>query len=218
MATTFLNLNLPIVTVTLGPVWANQINAAFETIDAHDHSSGKGLQIPTAGININADLDFNEKAALNLKLVSMENRTSTPSGASFATSLSTYAGNLFYTNASGVAIQLTAGGGIVPSSGNAQVFEPQNVSSNITISPSDTFVYLITDTTSSRNITLPLANSVTAGRVYIVKDASGLSNTNPISILAAGSDLVDSGASQTLNSDFSSWTIVTDGVSNWYIS
>ena len=70
MATSFLNLTLPTVTVTLGPTWATQINAAFEVIDEHDHTSGKGVQIPTAGLNINDDLDFNDNAAQNIEFLS----------------------------------------------------------------------------------------------------------------------------------------------------
>lgn len=216
--TTFLNLTLPVPTVQLGPLWATQINEAMEVIDSHDHTSGKGVRVPTAGLNINADLDFNEFGALNLKQVSFDNRTVSPTGSSFARSVSVFSGDLYYTNDSGVAIQLTAGGGIVSSPGNAQIFETQEISSNITISPADTFVYLIVDTSANREITLPSASAVTAGRIYIVKDASGLSNTNPITVLTAGSDTLDGDASQELDTNFGSWTIVNDGTDSWYIS
>jgi len=218
MATTFLNLELPTVTVTLGPTWATQVNAAFEVIDAHDHSSGKGVKVPTAGLNINADLDFNENAALSLKLVNFEDQLSAPSGSTFASSISTFSGDLYYTNDSGVAIQLTNGGGIVSLPGNAQIVEPQNVASNLTIAPSSTFVYLIVNTTAPRAITLPEASSVTAGRIYIIKDATGTSNTNNITVNRTGSDLIDGLSSQVLDSNNGSWMLVTDGDSNWFIS
>lgn len=39
-----------------GPTYAENIIEAFEIIDAHDHTDGNGTQVPTAGININADL------------------------------------------------------------------------------------------------------------------------------------------------------------------
>lgn len=218
MATPFLNLELPTVSVTLGPQWATEVNAAFEVIDSHDHSSGKGVKVPTAGLNINADLDFNESAALNLKLASFEQRTSSPSGSTFAGAVSVFNGDLYYTNTSGVAVQVTSGGSIVSSPGNAQVFETQNVSTDLIIAPGDSFVYLIVDTTATRSITLPLANSVTAGRIYIVKDSDGQSNTNNITVNVAGSDTIDGETSQVLNSDYGSWTIVTDGSDKWYIS
>ena len=218
MATTFLNLDLPVVTVTLGPTWANEVNAAFEVIDVHDHTSGKGVQIPTAGLNINADLDFNENALQNVQFLSFEQRTTSPTGSSFAGSVSIFDNDLYYTNTSGVAVQITAGGGLVPSAGNAQVFEIQNVGSDLVISPSATFVYLIVDTTTTRTISLPLANSVTSGRIYVIKDSDGQANTNPITVQTQGSDLVDGASSQTLDSDYGSYFVVTDGASNWFIS
>lgn len=218
MATTFLNLDLPTISVTLGPTWATQVNAAFETIDSHDHTSGKGVQVPTAGININANLDFNEFAAENVRLLSFEARTSSPAGSTFARSTSVYNGDLYYTNSSGVAIQLTTGGSIVSTPASVQSFETQAVASDLITSPASTFVYLIVDTSAARNITLPLASAVSAGRVYIVKDSSGNSNTNNITITAAGSDTVDGSATQTLNSNYGSWMVVTDGSTSWYIS
>ena len=83
-STTFMNLSLPTVSVTLGPTWATQVNTAFETIDSHDHSSGKGTKVPSAGLNINANVDFNENAIQNLQFASYEQRTSSPSGSTFA--------------------------------------------------------------------------------------------------------------------------------------
>ena len=216
--TTFLNLTLPTPTIQLGPTWANQVNAAFEVIDSHDHSSGKGIRVPTAGLNINADLDFNNTAATNIQFGSFQNRIATPSGSTFARAVSVFSGDLYFTNASGVAIQLTSGGSIVSSPGNAQIFEYQAVASNLTIAPASTFVYLAIDTSVSRNITLPLANSVTAGRIYILKDANGLSNTNNITVSAAGADLLDGASSQVLNSNYGTWMIIGDGATNWHIS
>jgi hypothetical protein len=218
MATTFLNLDLPTVSVTLGPTWATQVNAAFETIDSHDHTSGKGVQVPTAGLNINADLDFNEFALQNASYVSMEQRTTSPSGSTFAASVSVFNGDLYYTNTSGVAVQVTSGGGIVSNPGSAQIFETQSVAADLVINPASSFVYLIVDTTATRAITLPAANAVSAGRIYIIKDSSGQSNTNNITLNITGSDTIDGDSVQTLDSNLGSWTVVTDGVDKWYIS
>lgn len=218
MATTNLNLELPTVTVTLGPTWANEINAAFEVIDLHDHTSGKGLRVPTSGLNINADLDFSSNKPFNLGATQFSELTATITGATNANSVYSVSGDLYFTNGSGSAVQLTTGGSIVSSPGNAQIFEYQAVSSNLSIVPGDSFVYLAVDTTASRTITLPLASAVTAGRIYIVKDISGQSLDNAISVAASGSDTVDGASSQDLNSNYGSWTIVGDGSTNWYIS
>lgn len=39
--------------------WADTLDANYGLIDEHNHADGKGLQIPSGGININADLSFN---------------------------------------------------------------------------------------------------------------------------------------------------------------
>lgn len=58
MATPNMSLTLPTVGVTVGPTWATQLNAALTTIDSHDHTSGKGVQIPAAALNIDGSVDF----------------------------------------------------------------------------------------------------------------------------------------------------------------
>ncbi len=49
--------------------WDDLINAAADAIDAHDHSSGSGVQVPTAGLNIDADLTFGGFSATEVKAV-----------------------------------------------------------------------------------------------------------------------------------------------------
>lgn len=218
MATTFMNLDLPTPTVTLGPEWATELNAAITTIDSHDHTSGKGTQVPTAGLNINENLDFNSKKVFSLLSTQYINNGSTLTGASNAGSVYMSSGDLYFTNSGGVAIQLTSGGAIASAPGNAQIFETQSISGNLVIGPSDTFVYIIVDTTAPRSITLPLANAVSAGRIYMIKDANGQSSTNNITVNISGSDTIDGSSSLTIDSNFESCMIVGDGVSAWYKS
>ena len=218
MATTFMNLNLPTPTVTLGPEWANEINAAFEVIDQHDHTSDKGQKVPTAGLNINENLDFNSNKAQSVEALQLVNLTSVLSGATNASSLYTSNGNLYYTNSSGVSIQMTTGGSIISTPSSASTFETVSVNSDLSIAPSSTFVYLIVDTTLNRTITLPSASSVSAGRIYIVKDASGQSLDNPITVTAQTGETIDNELSKQLNSECGSWMIVGDGIDSWYIS
>jgi hypothetical protein len=61
-------------------------------------------------------------------------------------------------------------------------------------------------------ITLP---AVTSGKVYVVKDSLGDSNTNPISILATGTT-IDGLASYTINTDWGSVTLLYNGI-EWNI-
>ena len=218
MATNFLGLDLPTVSVTVGPDWANAVNAAFEVVDSHDHTSNKGARIPTAGLNINADLDFNSNAASNLTQIKLISNNGTLTGAANANSTYVANGNLYYTNASGTAVQITDGGSVVTSAGALQTVERQAVAANVTIAPSDTFVFLSIDTTAARTVTLPLANSVASGRIYILKDANGLANTNNITVATQGSDTIDGESSFVYNSDRGSIWAVGDGVSAWEIA
>lgn len=74
-------------------VWGALINTALGTIGAHDHSAGKGKQVPTGGIGINADLTFASFAATNLKAVDF--------AAIAASAVTGYAGALFMSDGTG---------------------------------------------------------------------------------------------------------------------
>ena len=218
MATSNMLLTLPIVSVTIGPEWATELNVALTTIDSHDHSSDKGARITPAGLNINANLDIQNFIFYNFSAVRFQETGAALTGSSNANALHSVSGNLYFTNGSGNAIQITSGGTIATSPGSANSFETTAVSTNLTIGPSDTFVYLIVDTNAARAIDLPLASGVSNGRIYIIKDASSLSETNNITVNIQGSDTIDGASSQVLSSNSGSWTIIGDGVSSWYIS
>jgi len=218
MSTQFMILNLPVPTVTLGPAWAEELNVALELIDSHDHSANKGVKVKPNGMNINDNLDIQENELENVSALELFDLSVALSGISNANKVHAVSGNLYFTNGSGTAVQITDGGAIVSSPGAAELFQTVQVSSNLTISAVDTFVYLIVDTSVGRTITLPLASSVSPGRIYIVKDASGLADTNAITINAAGADLIDGSASFSLDEEYGLRMFVTDGASNWNIS
>lgn len=60
--TPHMNLDLPTVSTTIGPDWAQQLNEAIGSdgtgIDGHDHSSGKGVPITPAGMDVTDDIDM----------------------------------------------------------------------------------------------------------------------------------------------------------------
>lgn len=112
MATPYMGLNLPTPSVTLGPAYATQNNAAFTTIDSHDHTAGKGTPVPTAGILINADLGFGGFNLISARSLRMVNNASAIGLSGDLNCLSVAAGNLYYNNASGQQIQITAGGAL----------------------------------------------------------------------------------------------------------
>lgn len=216
--TNFMNLELPTVSTTLGPEWAIELNAAFETVDSHDHSSGKGTPVTPAGMNINVDLDFDGNRASFLKSTKYNDQLSTLIGVDNVNSVFTYLGNLYYTNNSGIAVQITSGGSVVTTPSTVQAWQYDLFASDVSISPSDNFVFMDMDTSAARVVTLPLASGVASGRFYIIADGSGSSETNSITINTQGGDTLQGGSSLVINSNFGVYMITGNGVSKWAIS
>jgi hypothetical protein len=217
MSTANMNLTLPTVTVTLGPTWANEVNAAFQTIDAHDHSSGKGVAITPSGLNLSSDLDFQFNSAFNLKSTKFQTQSSTLVGASNASSIYTVDGNLYYTTGSGIAVQITDGSSIITVPTSSDNFQFNNVASNLTINPADPYVIINLDCSVSRIITLPPASAVIPGRFYIIKDATNSSESFPATVNPDGSDEIDGNANDTLNSDGVARMYTSNGADGWSI-
>jgi microcystin-dependent protein len=108
----FMLLEIPIVGVEVGPAWAAEINQAFTRIDEHDHTTGKGALIPSAALNINADLSFSGNDAISLRSTRYVNNGATLSGGGDLSCISVVNGNLYFNNASGVPVQITSGSGL----------------------------------------------------------------------------------------------------------
>jgi len=106
-----MNLVLPTVSQTPGPQWASIINSDLTLIDQHDHTSNKGLPIPTAGLNINDELKFNNTTpnglpATGLSYLGLISPQSPPAPARV---FSDAAGDFYYRNTAGFDVQLTVG-------------------------------------------------------------------------------------------------------------
>ena len=218
MATPFMLLNLPTPTVTNGPLWAEALNTALELVDEHDHSSGKGAKIKPNALDINDNVDMQINELLNVEAAQLSTLPANLSGPTNIQKMHSVGGDLWFTNGNGTPVQITAGGSIVSTPGSAQLFAAQSVTSNLTILPTDNFVYLLVDTTASRTINLPFASSVSAGRLYIIKDISGNADQIPITVNPQAGDLIDSQASFTMDIKDGCFFIVTDGATNWYLS
>lgn len=216
--TPYMNLDLPVVSVTLGTTWATKLNTALDLIDEHDHSSLKGKQVPTSGLNINADLSLNSFSLFSALSLKFDSQSVALSGTSYASSLSVAGGNLYYTNSAGTAIQITSGGSVIAAPGAAISFTVTATSGDLSIGPSDGFVVVSVNTSTTANeITLPNASAVSTGRIYIVKDSSGDANVNAITITPNGTDTIDGAASVTVDSSYGSLMLIGDGSSNWQI-
>lgn len=116
MSTTTPNMNLtnPTSGTTPGPDWATQISGDFDAIDAHDHTSGKGVPITPDGMNINADLPFAGNSATNVKSVNLAQQSAALSDIDSVYDVS---GDLYFTDGAGNQIRITQSGSVTGSTG-----------------------------------------------------------------------------------------------------
>ena len=98
-------------------VWDTILTALFLLVDAHDHTTGKGAPVPSAGLDIDATLTFNEQRATDLGGVAFDNLASPISSGAYE--IFTSGGNFYFRNAttnvqitSGATLNMTTAGGI----------------------------------------------------------------------------------------------------------
>jgi hypothetical protein len=111
-----MNLIIPGVGTEPGPDYATDINNSLTLIDQHDHTSGYGVPITPAGLNINAILPINNNIINNIKGLQL---TAQPSASSTNGTISvTSGGDLYYTNYNGAPVPITNGNSIAGSPGS----------------------------------------------------------------------------------------------------
>ena len=117
-----MNLPVPIVGVEPGPDWAQDINSCMSAIDSHDHTSGQGVAITPAALNINADLPFTSGGsyynATSLRSVRFNNNAANLSTASDLGCLYETNNDLYYNDGLGNQIRLTQNGTIAGTAGS----------------------------------------------------------------------------------------------------
>jgi len=170
MATPNMGLVLPTVGVTAGPTYATENNDAFTTIDSHDHTSGKGVPVPSAGLNINADLSFNDYNATALRSVRFTSQDSTIGGATDLGCLYESGVDLYYNDGNGNQIQVTAGGKVNATSSGI-------TSGTATASFSGSVLVVNSNTNTPANIK---AGSLLIGNNVTSSNYATLSAPNPL--------------------------------------
>ncbi len=71
MSTTTANMGLTKPDLNADPgVWDTHINASLDRVDIHTHAAGLGVPVPTAGLNINANLTMAGHSLTNLRAAS----------------------------------------------------------------------------------------------------------------------------------------------------
>ena len=178
MSTNITGIVKSTVSVTPGPDWATNLNTSLDAIDAHDHTSNKGVRIVPAAININADLEFNSNNALELKQVQFDNQGSQPTDQSRA--LYAYGGELYYRDTSGNQVQLTNAGAVNAGGSISGLTSP--ASANY-VAAQDTFAWWHNQSGSEYAI---MANSDILLYKYS-SDGSGTSDKVRIKYTATGS-------------------------------
>lgn len=113
-----MNMDLPDVSTTLGPAWATKLyNALYSVVDSHNHASGNGQLVPSAGIDIDADLDFGNNDATSLRTVRFRTQTAALAAASDLRCLYAVGSELYYNDGNGTAVAITLNGAVTGASG-----------------------------------------------------------------------------------------------------
>lgn len=220
MATPYMAMDLPVPGTTAGGagalyLWAEKLNTALEdVVDGHDHSSGKGTRVPTSGININADLEFNGYDATELRSTRFEQQSSVAASDDIACLyVLSSTGDLYYRNAGGTQIRLTSGGAVNAAGLSANTYNGINKVADYTILPGDTETHFRFDTTAAtRTATLPAASGVSDGRFYLLASSTG---ANSLVVAPAGADTINGSASSITVRGYGGAYVVRTGTTSW---
>jgi hypothetical protein len=111
-----MNLIIPTAGSEAGPQYAIDVNNSLTSIDQHDHSTGKGVQIGTSGINIQTAFSLNSNFLTSVAGVTFTTQSSVPSaGQTLYVKTGTESSplpDLWYNDGTSAPIQLTSGGAV----------------------------------------------------------------------------------------------------------
>lgn len=199
-----------------GPDYAVNISNALTKLSSLTHtgaSNNDGPLIPTAGLNINADLPINNNDLTGVRSVRFQSQAGTINSAGDIGCSYVNAGNLYFIDGSGNQIKITSGGGL--NTTTTTNYSAANLSASTTIASSNTNQFFFVDTTATRTIILPAASAVGSGHFYYFADKSGSAATNNITIQRASSDLIDGMSTLVLSQNYAATGLISDGVSKW---
>ena len=201
---------------TTGPDWGNLLIAALVALDSHDHSSGRGVKIGPSGLNINADLGYNQKNATDLRTVRFYNNTSAVNATSDASCVYVKNGDLYFNNSSGTAIQLTSSGAINVASLGTITGDYSTSSANLSYN-NTTKVFTFTQ---SSGVTAKLAGAdisiyeaVSSGNAVTLKVPTGLASSYSLTFGAAlpsAAQLISISAAGVLSYTTAATDMITD--------
>lgn len=198
-----MNLELPDPSITAGPAWAEQLNEALELVDLHDHSSGKGVKVTPAGMNINATLEVNSNDVSEINSLLLDDRIAD------IVSRGIYAknGDLFYRNTAGNSVQITSGSSVAGATGSITGLSSPASASYSSLNEQFTWQYdssKLAKMSSSDLIVYPYDGSTAFTKSVTLKAPAGLEALSSYSItlptgLAGAVELLNMDASGILN-------------------
>lgn len=101
-----MNLPNPVPGKDNGPDYANNLEQSLNIVDAHNHTPGNGVQIPTSGLNINSNMPFNNFQATDVQAILFSAQSSLAS----LLSLYTIGNDLYFNDGASNVVQITSGG------------------------------------------------------------------------------------------------------------
>ncbi len=135
------NMLLPIpgVGLTSGPLYATDVNNCLTLVDSHDHTTGKGVQLTPAALNINAALPLNNNNLITARSVRFQVQSAALALAADIGCLYVTGVDLYYNDISGNQVRLTQSGAVAGTPGSiANLVSPASATY---VSGSQTFVW-----------------------------------------------------------------------------
>jgi hypothetical protein len=228
--TKFMNLTLPVVGKTIGPIWATMVNTAIEAIDNHDHSSGKGKLVPVSSIRVNGDVDFTPSTTAygvkNLSYARFTDLNAAGIAAPTAESvLYSWKNDLWWNHdsgtGSGTPVQITQKGVLASKTTYFETFTLESSQQTFTMGSYERYSFMaIQPYSTGTTISLPYASAVGVGKFFIIQDVVGDANTKNITISPKSTDYVGGGslaADVVINTSYGHYWITSDGVTKWMV-
>lgn len=198
-----MGLTNPDPLVTAGPQYASDISTDLDIIDSHNHSPSNGAPIPSAALNINADISFNGFSLTDVGVTAYQSAVTAPGNIN-ATSVQ--AGELVYRDANGALVVITNNGSIAGATGTIQGLVPpasatySSITETLVISSdtneaaklaiSDIIQYKFNDT-SGANLTHKWAPASPTSYVLQYPDVAPLTNDSVAKTTTAGVQTFD---------------------------
>jgi len=90
-------------------VWDDKINASLDIVDTHDHTPGKGIPVPSTAVEVIQDFSVASNSVIDINKTQFEPNSAVLTGTSNQRAVYAVDNDLYYTNGSGVAVQITDG-------------------------------------------------------------------------------------------------------------